>query len=177
MPRGQYERRSVSNDTPAAEAAASPIEAVSPALNEQTVSNRAVEMRRERRRRNDGDLDGMAHLKLAIPREIQEQGKREGKVFRYFLETNVPGAYSNDWDVVDGPEQILANPNAGEQTRLVLCSKYKDWHDADTAKNDQQIDEREQAMLHGQVSGDGGSSTGLVVPKGQVNRVSRQQGL
>lgn len=171
MPRGQYERRSADDSAFSAEVEA-PVS--------QSVSRRADETRRERRRRDDGDMDGMAHLKLAIPREIQEQGAREGKVFRYFLETNVPGAYANDWDKVEGAADVLANPMAGEQARLVLCSKYKDWHDADQRKDEQMLSDREDALMQGHVPGvsdSGQSGAGLVVPHGAKNRLTRQRGL
>lgn len=167
MPRGiPNARRSASNEVPAVETATPPA---------QPASRRADQTRRERRRRNDGDMDGMAHLRLTIPREVREKGEREGKVFRWFLEENYPGAYQNDWDKVD-IEGIVANPNLGENQRLVLCSKFKDWHEADLQKDEASLAERDEALMRGHVSGEGGTSAGLYVPKDANNRIERQRG-
>lgn len=143
----------------------------------QPASRRADETRRERRRRDDGDLDRMASMKLAVPREIQEQARREGKVLRWIMDGRMAEAHSNDWDKVEGVSPIQANPMSGTDERLVLCSKYADWHDDDRRKDESVIDEREQQLMSGKVSGDGGSSAGLHVPKGQTNRISPKQGL
>lgn len=177
MPRGMYDRRRTSDEVETAEAEAPqpPVEGA-----HQPVSARAGETRRERRRRSDGDLDGMARMRLNIPHEVQQRIRRDGKVVRYFLESNIPDAYANDWDRVEGVDQVLANPTAGEQDRLILCEKYKDWHEADLAADEQVLSDRDARIMAGQVPGtseDGRSSAGLHVPKGQTNRISRQRGL
>lgn len=146
-------------------------------LEHQPASRRADETRRERRRRDDGDLDRMASMKLAIPRDKQEQAQREGKVLRWIMDGRMADAHSNDWDRVDGVEPIQANPMSGTDERLVLCSKYADWHDTDLRRDERTIDEREQRALSGHIDDQGGSSAGLVVPKGQTNRVTTQRGL
>lgn len=146
-------------------------------LEHQPVSRRADETRRERRRRDDGDLDRMASLKLAIPRDKQEQAQREGKVLRWIMDGRMADAHSNDWDRVDGVEPIQANPMSGTDERLVLCSKFSDWHDTDQQRDERVIDEREQQLMSGRVDEGSRSSAGLVVPKGQTNRVTTQRGL
>lgn len=146
-------------------------------LAEQPISRRAAETRRERRRRDDGDLDRMASMKLAIPRDIQEQARREGKVVRWILDTRTAEAHANDWDKVEGVEPVQANPMSGTDERLVLHSKYADWHDADQRRDENVIDERERQLMQGQVNDGSRSSAGLNVPKGQTNRVTTQKGL
>jgi len=169
MPRGQYDR------TVRAQV---PDQVKEPeAVLEQSVSPRAAEMRRERRRRDDGDLDRMANQKLAIPREIQEQMRREGKVVRWIMDTRMVDAHANDWDRVEGIEPIQANPMAGTEERLVLCSKYADWDAADRTRDDMTVDAIEERAMAGQLEGDGKSSAGLRVPTSVTNRVTTQRGL
>lgn len=157
-------------------AAQAPVETQASVL-DQPVSRRAEETRRERRRRNDGDLDRMAGMKLAIPQEIQEQARREGKVVRWILDTRIAEAHASDWDRVDGIEPVQANPMSGTDERLILCSKYADWHADDQRSDEQVIDEREKQLMRGQVSDDERSSSGVHVPRGQTNRVTTQRGL
>lgn len=141
------------------------------------VSRRAEETRRERRRRNDGDLDRMASMKLAVPRDIQEQARREGKVVRWILDTRMAEAHSNDWDKVEGVEPVQANPMSGTDERLVLCSKFADWHEEDQRSDERGVDEHEKQLMSGQVSDGSRSAGGVVVPRGQTNRVTTQRGL
>ncbi|MBI0474227.1 hypothetical protein D9601_02455 [Sphingomonas sp. MA1305] len=119
----------------------------------------------------------MASMKLAIPREIQEQARRDGKVVRWILDTRMTEAHSNDWDKVEGVEPVQANPMSGTDERLVLCSKYADWHEADQRSDEQVVDEREKQLMRGQVSDGSRSSSGVHVPQGQTNRVTTQRGL
>lgn len=146
-------------------------------LEQPAVSSRAAETRRERRRRNDGDLDRMASMKLAVPRELQEQLQREGKVYRWILDTSMHEAHANDWDAVEGVTPVQANPREGTAERLVLCSKYADWHSEDVQRDASVVDQREQQLMEGQVSDGSRSSSGLHVPKSQANRVTTQRGL
>jgi len=168
MPRGPYRRNAVAQATPSEEPAI---------VTEAPVSARAAETRRERRRRDDGDLDRMAGMKLGVSQEIQDQLKREGKVFRWILDTTMASAEANDWDRVPGVEPVQANPMAGTDERLVLCSKYRDWHEDDQRRDEQLIDEREAAMMAGQVRDGSRSSEGLRVPDRQANRITRERGL
>lgn len=170
MPRGPYRRREAAE---AVEQAQEP----TPVLTQPVASPRAAEARRERRRREDGDLDRMASLKLAVPQDIQEQTRREGKVVRWILDTRMAEAHGDDWDTVPGVEPVQANPMMGSPERLVLCSKYADWHAADVRRDDRIVDETEKQIVAGNVNDDGKSSAGLVVPRGQANRITTQQGL
>lgn len=137
-------------------------------------SPRAEEMRRERRRRDDGDLDRMARQKLAVPREIEERLKAEGKVWRWFLDE--PGrqidAHNDDWDVVEGVKPVSAGQS--EETRLVLMSKFKDWHQADISHDETLLEDRERAV---EAARDEETvKPGIVIPHGQRNRITHERG-
>lgn len=170
MPRGVYVRsgdESVpQNDLQSAEVA------VEPAL-----SPRAMDTRRERRLRDDGDINRMARMKLAIPNAIEEQAKREGKVCRWFLDG--PGrlseAHDTDWDVVPDVGHVAAGQD--DPQKLVLHWKYKDWHERDTRRSEQTLDEQEKAMMAGNSSENRKAGDGLIVPESQRNRISRERGL
>lgn len=169
MPRG--------NDDRTAGSVESAPEQAPGAVLEQPGSPRAAEMRRERRRRVDGDLDRMGSMKLAIPTDIQERMRREGKVVRWVMDTGLHDAHSNDWDRVEGVEPVQANPREGTDERLILCSKFADWDADDRKRDDLSVDAIEQRTMAGQIQGEGASSAGLVIPEGQTNRVQRQRGL
>jgi len=172
MPRGVYDRTAPEAVEQVAGSINQP-EAI-PALASRPT--RADDTRRERRRREDGDLDRMAGLKLAIPRDIQEQADREGKTLRWVLDT--PGRMqqmiADDWDKVPDVTSIAADRESGDQ--LVLCSKYKDWYDADQAQAAKTLDERDASLTRGdKVSPDDKRQPGTsYTPVG--NRISRQRG-
>lgn len=167
MPKGVYDRNSIGQ--PGAEPAQT---AEAP-----QASPRAQETRRDRRRRDDGDLDRMARMKLAIPRDVQEQAKREGKTLRWMLDTpgRIQEVTANDWDKVEGVAPVAASRD--EDTQLVLYSKYQDWYDEDQRKNSSLLDEREKAIMRGSSTDNRQAGDGLIVPKGQVNRISRERGV
>ncbi len=166
MPRGVYERQAaqVASDAPVAE----------PALSQP--SPRAAETRRERRRRDDGDLDRMGRMALSIPPEVQERLDREGKTARWVRDASGRQAamHSNDWDVTPNVDPVPEGRDV--EGKLVLMEKFKDWYDHDQAAKTALLDEREEALQRG--SGDNRKAGDqLVVPEGQVNRISRQRGL
>lgn len=170
MPRGVYVRgggeSAPQSDPQSAEA-----------VNEPALSKRAADVRRERRMRDDGDINRMARMKLAIPRAIEEQAKREGKVCRWFLDG--PGrlseAHETDWDVVPDVGYVAAGQD--DPQKLVLHWKYKDWHEDDMRRSEQALDEQERAMMAGQFSETRKAGDGLIVPEHQQNRISRKRGL
>lgn len=167
MPKGIYDRNSIGlSDTAPAQTAEAP-----------QASPRAQETRRDRRRRDDGDLDRMARMKLAIPRDIREQAEREGKTLRWMLDTpgRIQQAIADDWDKVEGVPPVAASRD--DETQLVLCSKYRDWYEDDQRKKSNLLDEREKAILRGASTENRQSGDGLVVPEGQVNRISRERGV
>lgn len=168
MPRGQYDRtqRRAAQELPETEA-----------VLEGQLSGRALETRRERRRRDDGDLDRMLSLKLAIPHDTMEQMRQEGKVVRWIMDTRMSEAHADDWDIVPGIEPVQANPMSGTTERQILCSKYADWHEADQRREVAFLDERENELLKGRVTDEGRSSEGLHVPDNQTNRITTQRGL
>jgi hypothetical protein len=137
------------------------------------VSARAEETRRERRRRDDGDLDRSARLKLAIPKEIQERAEREGKTLRWIKDD--PGrllqAQADDWDRVDGIEPVSAS--RAEESKLVLHAKYKDWYDSDQTDKARLLDEREKAVAKGAKAHSEDSLPDDVRYAAKGNRISR----
>lgn len=139
-------------------------------------SSRAAETRRERRRRDDGSLDRMMNLKLAIPRHIQEQADREGKTLRWVLDQ--PGRMqqmeADDWDKVPGVQSVAADKESGDQ--LVLCAKYKDWFDADQAASARMLDERDKALVRGDKIDPDDKRQGATSYTPAGNRISRQRG-
>lgn len=150
---------------------AAPIEAVSP---------RAADVRRERRRRDDGDIDRMARLSLAVPHEIAERAKREGKVLRWFL--NKPGriaeAHDDDWDAVPNIAHVAAGQE--DEEKLILMEKFKDWHVADLSAETRLIADREKAITAG-TSPENRKSGDELVPGHEFqqlprNRIGRNQG-
>lgn len=147
-------------------------EAPAPAL-----SARASETRRERRRRDDGDLDRGARLKLAIPKEIQEQADREGKTLRWL---NDEGnrmhdmTVNDDWDVVKEATPVPVGTTVdGKPILARLCSKFKDWYDEDQRAKAKVLDDREKAVARGAKASpdDHRQDDVTYVPKG--NRISR----
>jgi len=163
MPRGVYDRANRLEET-AVETA--------PAL-----SDRASETRRERRRRDDGDLDRGARMKLAIPKEIQEQADREGKTLRWL---NDEGnrihdmTVDDDWDLVEGaPTVPVATSPDGKPVYARLAAKHKDWYDEDQQAKARVLDEREKAVARGAKADptDNRQDDVTYVPKG--NRISR----
>lgn len=166
MPRGIPRAKAETLETP------QPVEA--PALEKPSV--RAEEVRRERRRRDDGDLDRMGRMALAIPPEVKERLDREGKTCRWVLDT--PGRQTamlaDDWDVTPGVTSVAEARDS--DVKLVLMEKYRDWYNDDQRKKTTLLDEREKAIQNAdgenRKAGDG-----LVIPKGQSNRISRERGL
>lgn len=118
----------------------------------------------------------MAGLKLAIPRDIQEQAEREGKTLRWVLDQ--PGRMQqmmdDDWDKVPGVKTIAADRESGDQ--LVLCSKFKDWFEADQADASRMLDERDKSLVRGEKidPDDKRQRATSYVPLG--NRISRERG-
>lgn len=156
MPRGI--RRS-----PAAEPVAERIEP--------TLSPRAIETRRERRRRDEGDIDGFSRMKLAIPHDVQARLSREGKVARWILDKDnrLAGMHANDWDATPG---VAAVPESGDsENKLVLHEKYRDWWEDDQRKKTVRLDEMDKAIMRGEISGDGKATSDLHVAG--TNRISR----
>jgi hypothetical protein len=139
-------------------------------------SVRAGETRRERRRRDDGDLDRMGRMALSIPPEVQERLDREGKTARWVRDdaNRQVSMNRNDWDPTPGVDAVPADRDG--EGKLVLMEKYQDWYDDDQRKKSELLNEREQALTRNEGE-NRKAGDGLVVPKGQTNRISREQGL
>lgn len=143
------------------------------------VTTRALEMRRERRRRSDGDLDYSARMKLAIPKEIQDKLKREGKTPRWVRDDagRMQQMVADDWDRVEGVEPVAASRS--EDGQLILMAKFEDWYREDRKPIEELNRSRERSALDGKAGslvGEGGSESvahdGIYQPKGAQNRIS-----
>lgn len=172
MPRGIYERNNIAQpDSPAQEAQATPEPSA------QALSPRAEETRRERRRRDDGDLDRMGRMALSIPPEVQERWNREGKVGRWVRDASGRQAamHGNDWDVTPGVQPVAEARDS--EGRLMLMEKYRDWYDADQRAKTNLLDEREEAMLRGAKTDpeDRRQPGTTYTPEG--NRITRERGV
>lgn len=165
MPRGQYDRSAVKATVTQPEE--------TPALQ---TSARAEETRRARRRRADGDLDRMGRMALSIPPEVQERLDREGKTARWVRDASgrQTAMRANDWDTTPGVEPVAEARDS--EGKLVLMEKFKDWYDDDQREKTELLDAQEKAIERGS-GANRQAGDQLVVPQGQVNRISRQRGL
>jgi hypothetical protein len=174
MPRGVYERNNIAQDPATPEITAGTEAATEVA---QALSPRAQDTRRERRRRDDGDLDRMGRMALAIPPEVKERLDREGKTARWVRDA--PGRqhsmHRDDWDITPGVDPVPEGKES--EGKLVLMEKFKDWYDSDQRKKAEVLDEREKALIRGESPENRRPDDNLVVPKGQVNRISREPGV
>jgi hypothetical protein len=133
MPRGQYQRNKVT------QVAEQPAEAT-PALGQ--LSARAEETRRERRRRDDGDLDRMGRMALSIPPEVKERLDREGKTHRWVRDAagRQQAMRADDWDITPNVDPV---PEARDsEGKLVLMEKFRDWYDDDQRAKNNVLDEQ-----------------------------------
>jgi hypothetical protein len=168
MPRGQYTRK------PVAQATSKPAEAT-PAP--QALSAHAEETRRERRRRDDGDLDRMGRMALSIPPEVKARLDREGKTYRWVRDAagRQQAMQNDDWDVTPNVDPV---PEARDsEGKLVLMEKFRDWYDDDQRAKTNMLDQREEAIERGaKVDPEDRRQPGTsYVPEG--NRISRERGL
>lgn len=156
MPKGQYDR--TARNALSAEDSA-------------PVSPRASEERRERRRRDAGDIDRTARMKLAIPQDVQEQATREGKTLRWVRDDvgRMQQMKSEDWDIVEGVKPVAASRT--DEGQMVLMSKFADWYDADRQhlKDDNDALQKSAISPNAQENVD---SKGFYTPKGTVNQIS-----
>jgi hypothetical protein len=164
MPKGVYERNQIAQPATPAQPTEAP------------VSARAQETRRERRRRDDGDLDRMGRMALSIPPEVQERLTREGKVGRWVRDAagRQSAMQANDWDVTPGVDPV---PEARDsEGKLVLMEKFGDWYDDDQRAKSNLLDEREKAIERGQKTDpeDRRQPGTFYVPEG--NRITREPG-
>ena len=158
MPRGQYDRTALRGQT--AEESA-------------PVSARAEETRRERRRRDDGDIDRMARMKLAIPISVQERLKREGKEARWVRDDagRMQQMIAEDWDPVEGVPTVAASRT--DEGQMVLMSKYSDWYNEDRRALTEQNNALVNAAVSGKAHGPDVDAKGFYAPQGSTNRISR----
>lgn len=156
MPRGVYDRTARNEQS---------------AENSAQVSPRASQERRDRRRRDAGDIDRTARMKLSIPQDIQAQAAREGKTLRWVRDDTgrMQQMQAEDWDIVDGVERVAASRT--DEGQMVLMSKYADWYSGDRAhlKEDNDALQRTATSPGSQESV---SPEGFYTPKGTINQIS-----
>lgn len=118
---------------------------------------RQAEVRQDRRRRDDTTLDGGQRLNLAIPPEIQEKLKAEGRVPRW---VNDDGnrmynlTQRDDYDPVAGVEPVLVGTTKdGKPMKAILCSKPAAFLHEDQEKKDAARRETERALVSGNIPG------------------------
>ena len=160
MARGQYDRTAarLARDNASDEAQA-------------PITPRAEETRRERRRRDDGDLDRTARMKLAIPQNIQEQAKRDGKTLRWVRDDigRMQQMQAEDWDIVPGVPTVAASRT--DEGQMVLMSKYADWYHKDREHLDKTNSDLQKSAVAPNAQ-EGVNSEGFYTPAGAVNRIS-----
>lgn len=140
-------------------------------------SLRAQEARRERRRRDDGDLDRMGRMALSIPPEVKERLDREGKTWRWVRDAagRQAAMRADDWDMTPGVDPI---PEARDSDgKLVLMEKYRDWYDADQRKKSNLLDQREEAIQRGDKTDPEDKRPAGVSYTPPGNRISREPGV
>lgn len=116
-------------------------------------TDRITEEAAQRRRRNDTTIDGSQRLKLAIPEEVAQRLKAEGREPRW---VNDEGnrmhqlTKLDDYDRVDGVEaRVVGTTKEGKPIKAYLCSKPKAFIEEDRAKADAPRVEFEKALERG----------------------------
>lgn len=166
MPRGIPNNRIAQSDT-----------AERPPVDQAALSPRAASERRERRRRDDGDLDRMGRMALSIPPEVQERLNREGKTARWVRDAagRQAAMHRDDWDVTPGVDPVPESRDG--EGKLVLMEKYRDWYDDDQRKKTAILDERDRAMERGEKINPDDKRSMAVSYTPEGNRISRKAGL
>lgn len=119
---------------------------------------RQTEERTERRRRRDDTIDGSQRLKLAIPPEVAERLKAEGRTPRWVVKDSarmVQLTKQDDYDPVDGVKPVTTRAlRDGSRIEMVLLSKPTRFIEEDRRKADEPRREIEKSFLRGKVPGD-----------------------
>lgn len=110
---------------------------------------RQTQVAQERRRRRDDSLDRMAHLKLAIPDEVQE--RHPDKVFRWVNDTPARMyalTVKDDWDRVDNVDRVPVGQNQdGSPLYAVLCAKPREFWDEDQRNKARAAQDRASSIV------------------------------
>lgn len=121
-------------------------------------ADRKTEERQERRRRRDDTIDGGQRLKLAIPPEVEQRLKEQGRKPRW---VNDEGSRMHnltqldDYDKVEGVEpRVVGTTKEGKPILAHLCSKPTQFIREDQEKLDRTRRETEAALLRGRNPGD-----------------------
>lgn len=143
---------------------------------EELASPRALEMRRERRRREPGTVDTTARLKLVVPPAIQKQLDEQGMTARWALDSGgrVQQLQAEEWDIVPGVDPVSASRSDDSQLRLM--AKRKDWYVEDRAPLAElnKANERRAARGDAPSDEDGAVSTEQTyTPRHTQNRITR----
>jgi hypothetical protein len=139
-------------------------------------ADRQTEERTARRRRSDTTIDGGQALKLAIPPEVEERLKREGRTPRW---ANDEGnrmhnlTRLDDYDKVEGVDPVpVGTTKEGKPILAHLLSKPTAYIKQDRAKREERRQETERALLRGKTPGDPHSHDGKY-SSGYVDEASK----
>lgn len=143
-------------------------------------TERQQEERQERRRRSDTTIDGGQRLKLAIPPEVADRLKAEGRTPRW---VNDDGnrmhnlTQLDDYDKVEGVDpRVVGTTKEGKPIKAHLCSKPTRFIEEDQGKLDGRRREMEAALLRGKNPEDpiAGRSDFYVDPASQIQHGDRR---
>jgi hypothetical protein len=116
-------------------------------------ADRITEEATQRRRRNDSTIDGSQRKKLAIPPEVEQRLKAEGRTPRWAIKDSarmLQLTQQDDYDPVDGvatvPTRNLAD---GARVEMILLSKPSAFINEDKAKAEKTRGEIEAAAVQG----------------------------
>jgi hypothetical protein len=142
-------------------------------------AGRATEEATQRRRRDNGTIDGSQRLKLAIPPEVAERLKQEGREPRW---VNDEGnrmhnlTVLDDYDRVDGVEpRVVGSTKEGKPIKAHLCSKPKAFIEEDRRKADAPRVDFEKALERGKNPNDpiAGNDSFYADPANKISRGAR----
>lgn len=138
--------------------------------------DRREDVAQERRRRSAGSLDRTAHLKLAIPPEIQAQYGSTHHLHWFNDEGNRLYAMTvqDDYDKVPEVEPIpVGTSKDGKPILAHLCAKPLDFYRADQREKMQTIQETEQALMRGKLKAEADDTPDDRAYLAEANRISR----
>lgn len=134
--------------------------------------DRMEDVAQERRRRSAGSLDRTAHLKMAVPPEIQSKYGATHHLHWFNDEGNRLYAMTvqDDYDKVPEVEPIpVGTSKDGKPIMAHLCMKPLDYYRADQGEKQAMIQEQEQALMRGKLKADGDNTS----VAHEANRISR----
>lgn len=138
--------------------------------------DRREDVAQERRRRSAGSLDRTAHLKLAVPPEVQAKYGATHHLHWFNDEGNRLYAMTvlDDYDKVSEVEPIpVGTSKDGKPILAHLCAKPLDFYRADQREKMEAIRETEQALMRGKLKADTDDTPSDRAYVAEANRISR----